>query len=409
MADITNTPRILRPTRRAVLAGAGAFVAWSQMPAIAQSEGRDPRLVVVILRGALDGLAAVPPIGDPHYAALRGDLAVGAPGREPALALDGFFGLNDAMPNLHRRYQAGEALFVHATATPYRERSHFDGQDVLESGLSAPQADRSGWLNRAIAALPVAGRIAPISGLAVSPTVPLILRGGAPVVTWTPPMFRPAGPDTADRLLDLYEARDSELAEIFAAGMDLDAMAMAGGAGNAGGARTRNAFAQVADGAAKLLLEPEGPRIAVLNSTGWDTHANEGVEQGRLSGLLGALDSGLEAFAAALQPIWPETAVVVVTEFGRTVQENGTDGTDHGTGTIAILLGGAIAGGRVIADWPGLRSEDLLDGRDLNPTIDLRAVLQGVLHDHLGLSERVLADAVFPGSLGVRPMSGLMA
>lgn len=402
---------LLRPSRRLFLGSAGAFVAWAQMPGIARAQGRDPRLVVVILRGALDGLAAVPPVGDPDYAALRGELAIGGAGREATLPLDGFFGLNDAMPNLHRRFLAGEATIVHATASPYRARSHFDGQDVLENGSMTPQGLRTGWLNRAVAALPTDGRIAPQAGLAVSTTVPLILKGAAPVLTWTPPNFQPARVDTAERLLDLYRHADPALAAVLEAGMGIDAMTMANGMtpGRDGGGNLNAAFAEVATGSARLLSDPAGPRIAVLSYDGWDTHANEGAETGRLAGLLAALDGALEGFANGISTIWAETVIVVVTEFGRTARANGTDGTDHGTGTVALLLGGAIAGGRVIADWPGLRADQLLDGRDLNPTTDLRAVLKGVLRDHLGLSEQVLAESVFPDSLGVAPIGGLIA
>jgi uncharacterized protein (DUF1501 family) len=407
MFDRLLRSSILRPTRRGFVAGAGTLVAWAQMPRFAVAAGNDPRLVVVILRGALDGLAAVPPIGDPGYAALRGDMAVGAGGHEAALALDGFFGLNDSMPNFHRRYLEGDALVVHATASPYRERSHFDGQDVLENGMPAPQAVRTGWLNRAVGILPTAGRIAPVSGLAVSPTVPLILRGEAPVLTWTPPSLRLAGTDTAERVMDLYRHQDLELARVFEMGMELDAMTMGGMQPAAG--ELRAGYTAIANGTANLLLEPEGPRVAVLSFDGWDTHTNQGVEDGRLAGLLAALDDGLETLARGIEPIWGDTAIVVITEFGRTARANGNDGTDHGTGTVALLLGGAIAGGRVIADWPGLRPEQLLDGRDLYPTTDLRAVLMGVLRDHLGLSAQALADIVFPGSDGVAPLSGLVA
>ncbi|MGD9739312.1 MAG: DUF1501 domain-containing protein [Bauldia sp.] len=397
-------PARLPLSRRTFLAATGSVVAWAGLPRVASAASRDPRLVVVILRGALDGLAAVPPIGDPDYAALRGDLAVGASGREAALPLDGFFALNDAMPNLHRRYHEGDALIVHATATGYRERSHFDGQDVLENGMPAPGAERTGWLNRAVAALPTEGRIAPASGLAISPTVPLILRGAAPVVTWMPPDFRPARSDTVQRLLDLYALQDPELARVFAAGIDIDAMAMGGMAGG-----DADAFNEIADGAAKLLVEPEGPRIAVLSYNGWDTHTNEGVEEGRLADLLVALDGALETLATGIADIWSDTVIAVVTEFGRTAAGNGNDGTDHGTATTAFLLGGAVAGGRVIADWPGVRADQLYEGRDLYPTTDLRAVLKGVLRDHLGLSEPVLYTSVFPDSIGIRPIDGLIA
>jgi len=396
------------PTRRAFLASAGAFVAWSHLPRFAFASGRDPRLVVVVLRGALDGLAAVPPIGDPDYAALRGDLAVGAPGLETALPLDGFFGLNDSMPLLHKRYGGKEALIIHAAATPYRERSHFDGQDVLESGLLVPRASRTGWLNRAVLALPAGDRVRPVSGVAASATVPLILRGEAPTVTWTPNDLQPAAADTIARLLDLYVHTDPELAAVFGAGTDLDAM-VAGMGGDEGGKGLAESFRRVAAGAGRLLADDEGPRVAVLNYDGWDTHQNAGVDSGRLANLLAALDGALDALAAELSPVWSETVVAVVTEFGRTARGNGSRGTDHGTATTAFLMGGAVRGGRVLADWPGLKPQQLLDDRDLAPTTDLRAVFKGMLRDHLGISERVLAADIFPDSTDVRPLDGLLA
>jgi uncharacterized protein (DUF1501 family) len=397
---------LLCPNRRVFLASAGAFVAWSRIPTFAKASERDPRFLVVILRGAMDGLAVVPPIGDPDYSSLRGDLAIGAPGLEPVLPLDGFFGLNDALPAFHARYLAGEALVVHAAATPYRDRSHFDGQDVLENGTAGPRAMRTGWLNRAVAALPAGEGISPIASLAASPTVPLILRGEAPTVTWTPPILQPASADTVERLLHLYKHSDPELAQVFEAGMGFD---QAGGDmdGRRGG-KPAVAFKRVAEGAGRILAREDGPRVAVISYDGWDTHFNEGAESGRLSRLLAALDEALETLAVELAPVWRDTVVAVVTEFGRTAHPNGSNGTDHGTATTAFLLGGAVKGGRVIADWPGLKPENLFENRDLAPTTDLRAVLKGLLRDHLGLSERVLGADVFPESADVRPTDGLL-
>ncbi len=163
-----------------------------------------------------------------------------------------------------------------------------------------------------------------------------------------------------------------------------------------------------ARGVAKLMAADDGPRISALAFDGWDTHANEGGPVGRLAQLLGGLDSAFAEFEQGLGARWSNTAVVVITEFGRTARINGTEGTDHGTGTVALLAGGAIAGGRVIADWPGLKDANLQDGRDLKPTMDLRAVLKGVMKDHLGLSDRVLANAVFPDSGAIKPMQGLV-
>lgn len=395
------------PSRRVFLAAAGAFTAWASMPRFAYAGTRDPRFLTIILRGAMDGLAVVPPVGDPDYQALRKDLAIGAPGLEATLPLDGFFGLNNAMPGLHQLYQDGHALVVHAAATPYRDRSHFDGQDVLESGMAGPKAIDTGWMNRVAEAIPVGEGVRPVSGLAATSTVPLILRGKAPTLTWTPPSVRPAGADTVDRLLALYAEQDPELSKVLLAGVKTDMLAGTPGERQKAGGIAAS-FREVAVGSGKLLVEEDGPRIAVLSYDGWDTHTNEGAESGRLAGLLEALDSSLAALAETMAPVWADTVIAVVTEFGRTAHANGTEGTDHGTATAAFLLGGAVKGGRVIADWPGLKLAQLYEGRDLAPTTDIRAVLKGALRDHLGLSERLLATQVFLDSIGVKPLDGLI-
>lgn len=405
----TNCPQygLLHPNRRVFLASAGAFVAWASLPRHAYAGARDPRFVTIILRGAMDGLAVVPPIADPDYPALRGDLAIGSAGLEQTLPLDGFFGLNNAMPGLHALYQAGDALIVHAAATPYRDRSHFDGQDVLESGMTGAKLSDSGWMNRVAAAIPAGEGVRPITGLAATPTVPLILRGAAPTLTWTPPELKPASVDTRDRLLDLYNHQDPAMAKVLLAGIDTDRLA-GGDKSMRSGNGMAAAFQQIAAGSARLLVEEDGPRIAVLSYDGWDTHTNEGAESGRLAGLLAALDGALTALKETLAPVWGDTVIAVVTEFGRTAKANGTEGTDHGTATTALLLGGAVKGGRVVADWPGLKDNQLFEARDLAPTTDLRAVLKGVLRDHLGVSETTLSNTIFPGSIGVRPIDGLV-
>jgi uncharacterized protein (DUF1501 family) len=410
------------PTRRNVLLASGTLFAWAYLPKLARAEGRDPRLLVIVLRGALDGLAAVAPVGDPDWVRLRGDKALTRTGATPALELDSFFALNPAMTNLHRLYKAGEATIVHAAATSYRERSHFDGQDVLESGLARPGAVSTGWLNRALASLEPAGRANPKArdAFAVGPIAPLVVRGPAPVLSWTPPRLPPASEDTLTRLLDLYRHTDPALARVLEERMGLAAIARAGGmdekpAQNGpprpGGAaaQVRAYFAESAAAAAKFLARPDGPRIGALAFDGWDTHADEGALNGRLAALLGALDGALAAIEKNMAAAWRETVVAVVTEFGRTARINGTDGTDHGTGTVAILAGGALKGGRVIADWPGLKDADLHEKRDLKPTTDLRAVLKGLLRDHLRADEAALAAKIFPDSSAAKPMAGLLA
>lgn len=394
-------------SRRSLLLGGASFAAWAYLPKFARAaDGRDPRLVVVILRGALDGLATVAPIGDPDYAGLHGSIALTADGPRAALPLDQFFALHPAMPEFARMYRDKHAAVVHAVSTPYRDRSHFDGQDVLESGYAGPGRVQSGWLNRALETLPRGDRVS--SGLAIGPTTPLVLRGAAPTVGWAPVALPQADDDTAMRLVELYRHRDPALASALTQGLQLEKAA----SGDDMKPKPGNAAAQmrlVARGAAKLMAADDGPRIAALAFDGWDTHANEGGPVGRLAFLLGGLDGALAEFESGLGNRWRNTVVVVATEFGRTARINGTDGTDHGTGTIALLAGGAVKGGRVIADWPGLRPANLYEGRDLKPTMDLRAVIKGVLQDQFGLSDRVLAETVFPDSALARPMKGLVA
>ena len=415
MTFMTFTPHV--SSRRELLLASGTLFAWAFAPKLARAEGRDPRLLTIVLRGALDGLAAVAPVGGPDWVALRGDKALTVSGQTPGLPLNSFFALNPAMPNLHRLYSSGAATIVHASATPYRERSHFDGQDVLESGVLRPGASETGWLNRALTTLAADTRVgsAKRNAFAVGPVTPLVVRGPAPVLSWTPPRLPPANDDTTMRLLDLYRHTDPALARALEERMGLAAIAGAGATkpeqrpAGGGAAQLRAYFAESAGMAAKFLAQPDGPRIGALAFDGWDTHQDEGALNGRLAALLGALDGALAAIETNMGPAWRDTAVVVVTEFGRTARINGTEGTDHGTATVALLAGGALKGGRVIADWPGLKPAQLQDGRDLKPTTDLRAVVKGLLNEHLRVDEKALAAAVFPDSAAVKPMKGLLA
>ena len=417
------------PTRRELLLASGTLFAWAYAPRLARAEGRDPRFLVVVLRGALDGLAAVAPVGDPEWQRLRGDKALMPSGASAALPLDSFFALNPAMPNLHRLYKSGAATIVHATATPYRERSHFDGQDVLESGLGSPGAADSGWLNRALASQQPGDRPGGSrDAIAIGPSPPLVVRGPAHVLSWTPRRLPPTGDDTVMRLmelyhhtdpvlarvLDLYRHTDPMLARALEERLGLATIARAGGMDGqqpraAGAGQVRAYFAESAGMAAKFLARPDGPRIGALAFDGWDTHADEGVMSGRLANLLAALDGAIAAIESEMKETWRDTVVAVITEFGRTAHINGTDGTDHGTATVALLAGGALKGGRVVADWPGLKPANLHEGRDLKPTTDLRGVLKGVLKDHLRVDEAVLASKVFPESGRVKPVAGLLA
>jgi len=405
--DCCESRTTLTTSRRALLLGGASFAAWAYVPKFARAaDGRDPRLVVIILRGALDGLATVAPIGDPEYAPLHGSIALTSDGPHAGLMLDSFFALHPSMPEFARMYRERHAAVIHAVATPYRDRSHFDGQDVLESGFSGPGRVQSGWLNRALEALPKGGRVT--NGLAVGATTPLVLRGAAPTVGWAPAALPQADDDSAARLIDLYKHRDPALATALSQGLKLEKTALGDDMKPKPGTNNVGAMRLVSRGAAKLMAADDGPRIAALAFDGWDTHANEGGPVGRLAQLLSGLDGALVELESGLGERWRDTVVVVATEFGRTARINGTEGTDHGTGTIALLAGGAVKGGRVIADWPGLKAANLYEGRDLAPTCDLRAAFKGVLRDHVGVSESVLAKNVFPDSAQVKPMQGLV-
>jgi uncharacterized protein (DUF1501 family) len=395
-------------TRREFLAltarlGAGAALLHG-LPGVSFAAATgSPPFVVVILRGALDGLSAVPPFGDPGYAAARGPIAIARPGEaHGALDLDGFFGLHPALPLLGERWHAGELLVVHATASAYRERSHFDGQNVLENGGDRPSGTASGWLNRALGAL--AGR--GVDGLALGQNVPLILRGPVPVGSWAPSRLPEVEPELLTRLRDLYSqddalsARLDEATRIGALADEQTGGTVPRGAGN-------ERLKLIAQTAGQLIAAPNGPRIAVFDATGWDTHAAEGGAEGTLAARLTGLDQVLDALRRGLGPEWARTAVLVCTEFGRTVEVNGTRGTDHGTGAAAWLLGGAVRGGRVLADWPGLALAQRHEGRDLRATTDLRGVAKGLLKDHLGIGEPALAE-VFPSSERVAPIKDLV-
>lgn len=381
---------------RRLLIGAGA--ATLALPAFAFGAATSKRLVVVVLRGGMDGLAAAPPVGDPAYATARGVLAQE---KAKTLALDATFALHPRFENLHAMYRAGEAAIVQAACTPYRERSHFDAQNVLETGGAKPYARNAGWLNAALKALPAeraAGRRE--LGLALAQQAPLILRGDAAVSTWSPSPLPDANADTIARLMDLYGKRDPGLANALQSAVAANGVAMTGMGGRVGG-RT---IAPLTKAAGQFLKQPAGPVAAVVEMSGWDTHAQQGGEAGQLAANFALLDQGLAALKTDLGSTWNDTVVVVMTEFGRTVAPNGNRGTDHGTASCAFLLGGAVRGGRVIADWPGLAPGQLNEGRDLRATTDIRAVLKGVVRDHLGVSDA----GAFPESGNVRAMDGLL-
>ncbi len=391
------------PTRRATLLGLAGVVTLGPASLALAAAPTEQRLVVVILRGALDGLAAVMPYGDGDLAGLRRELLLPEPGREKGvLDLGGFFGLHPALAGLHRMFGAGEALAVHAVAGSWRNRSHFEAQDWMEFG--AEQRLDSGWLNR-VAGLIGGGRRAASGSdlaLAVGSLMPVLLRGPGPVGSWLPLSGQAPAGDFYAKVAALH-AQDRATGAALAAGLRERGFAGATLALADEPAGDRMGFPALAGATAKLLAAADGPRLAAMELGGWDTH---GYQADRLAGPLRQLDAGLVAMKAGLGPVWARTVVLVMTEFGRTVRVNGTRGTDHGTGTVAFVLGGNVGGGKVRGDWPGLGAGQLFEGRDLAPTTDLRSVAKGVLGPHLGLSGAAL-ERVFPGSVAAAAMGGM--
>ncbi len=360
----------------------------------------EARLIVVLLRGGLDGLAAFPPYGDPEYRNHRGDLALPVGGREGARKLDGLFAMHPALADLFPLWQSGEMAVVHAAATPYRKRSHFDAQQLLESGGNKVHEWRDGWLNRAVngVAFPAGG------ALAVGESMPLILSGNTRVSSWAPARLPDAGEDFFRRV-ELLLADDPILGAALMKGLQtrnlLEDADMAG-------ERRGNSYLKTGSSVAALLKAANGPRIANIELPGWDTHVAQGTVGGRLHNRLLQLPKLVLSLRDRMGTAWDSTTMVVVTEFGRTVRPNGSRGTDHGTAAAGFLCGGAVRGGRIITDWPGLRPDQLHEGRDLKPTMDIRSVFAGLLVEHMGLSEGYLFDYVFPGGHRLRPMYGLV-
>jgi uncharacterized protein (DUF1501 family) len=364
------------PSRRGFLAGAATMLLASPRVLFAQA-ATERRFVFVIQRGAADGLATVVPYAEPAYAALRGALATDA-----SLKLDGTFALHPSLAGMGRLYASNEALFVHAVASPYRDRSHFDGQNVLETGGRQPYELKDGWLNRLVALLPRARSDA----IALASTVPMALRGAAEVTSYAPSALPQPSDDLLMRVQQLY-ADDAQLHALWSAAVDARAMA-----GEAGG-RNRQDPASLGRMAASFLAQPRGPRIAMIETGGWDTHS---AQNARLAAQLRGLDALIGALREGMGATWRDTVVLVATEFGRTAAPNGTGGTDHGTGSVAMLAGGAVEGGRVIADWPGLAPAALHEGRDLRPTLGLDALVAATCAETFRLDPAHAAKALFP-------------
>jgi len=404
--------------RRLILksfAAAGVFNAAGARFAFAATPG-DRRLVVVILRGALDGLAAAPPHGDKDYASVRGQLALQTSGAGALHDLDGFFGLHPSFANLKTLYDNKQLVVFHNICSPYRDRSHFEGQNVLESGGIQPHLLQDGWLNRALQPMGITNGD---RALAIAQTPPLMLSGKVQTGSWMPAVMPAPDELFLNQVRALY-ANDAVLKESLSNALALqaasqnamdDSSAMAAGADGQkrqGGGAYGN-LTPLFQGAGKLLAASDGPRVATLEASGWDTHVAEGAADGQLARRLQALDLAIDAMRTAMGPeVWNKTAVVMATEFGRTVHPNGSGGTDHGTGGAAFLFGGAVQGGQVKAEWVGLSSGVLKDGRDQPAKTDLRALFKGVLAQHMDVPGSALESAVFPDSTSAAPIKGLI-
>ena len=375
------------PSRRRFVIGMGGSALLTLWPGVTLLAAEtDTRLLVVMLRGAMDGLHLLSPYADPAYQRARGALAV-----TDGLKLDGSFALHPQLKFAHELYAQKQLLPLLATAPPYRQRSHFEAQDCLENGTATPSGARDGWLGRCVASM------AGVQGVAVAPVMPLSLRGAKSAQTWSPPLAQQIESNLLLQLAPLYAA-DAELAPVYEDAVNAPDVGDASRAGN------RFGLPQAMAAAAQLMTTDAGMRIGFVEDSGWDTHR---AQAATLQRKFAELDAGLKAAREGFGAAWARTAVVVVTEFGRTVAVNGTAGTDHGTGGLALVAGGGVRGGRMLGDWPGLATAQLNEGRDLLATTDLRALFKGLIGAHLRVPEATIETTVFPGSRVVRPLDGI--
>ena len=434
MKHLDQPTAVTRRSALAAAAAAGVSVSFLGRTAFAGTGGDlgKKKLVVVICRGAMDGLSVSPPVGDPDYAALRGRIAIANFGEpDGALKLDSTFGLHPALKSVHRLALDGQARIAPAVATPDRARSHFEAQDVLESGGTVAYGSASGWLNRTLQAMAPARKI---EALSVGTQAPLILRGPVQAASWSPGGLEGRDERLPRILADLY-ASDPLLGRALASGLETqdmahaaaalakaqaaeaapemaqsDAMVAAASAQPIANPRAANEAAHsMGATVAKFMTGPKGPQVVAISVDNFDTHANQGAGTGLLAGRLSALDSLLDGLSGGLGEEWKNTVIVVATEFGRTARVNGTGGTDHGTASTALLLGGAIKRGGIIGDWPTLQQSRLFENRDTAPTMDMRSLFKGVLADHLGVDRKALDGAIFPDSQAAQPAAGLIA
>ncbi len=367
--------------RRFLIASGLAGIGTVAVPGLAWAvSATAKKFIFVIQRGAADGLATLAPIGDPEFLGARG---AGAEESLSGTKLDGMFALHPAMAESAKLFAANQASFAHAIASGYRERSHFDAQNMLESGASRPYGSEQGWMGRLLTMLPTVEA----NALAIAPAVPLALRGPVTANSYAPSRLPDANADLMERLTTLY-AEDAQLSSLWAGAQATEAMAgMPANEALRGGAALGKLTAS-------LMAGPTGARVVMLETNGWDTHFQQ---QGRLGAGLTQIDALVASLRDNLGPEWNNSLVMVATEFGRTVAFNGTNGTDHGTGGLAMLFGGNLAGGgSVRADWPGLAPGKLFEGRDLRPTLRFEDFASGALAAHYGLDPAKTKRTLFP-------------
>ena len=365
----------------------GAIVALPNIGFAAANTDR--RFIFIIQRGAADGLNTVIPYADPAYAKLRGALAIDV---AQAAKLDGMFALHPSLTETAKLYAAGQALFVQAVASPYRDRSHFDAQNVLETGGSAAYQLKDGWMNRLLTLLPKAQNEA----IAFAASIPMALHGKMEVSSYAASHLPQAPDDLLLRVGQLY-ADDAQLNRLWTAAMQANNMV--------DDINAKQDPASLGKLAASFLAKANGPRIAMIETGGWDTHS---AQEARLSRQLTSLDQLIAAIRVGLGDTWQQTTIIIATEFGRTAAANGTGGTDHGTGSAALILGGDVSGGRVIADWPGLNQSNLYENRDLKPTLNLDTLIASITAASFGLDADKVASTLFPNNNRGKLMDGLI-
>ena len=387
--------------RRQTLLGLGAALTLGSRSMSFAAGNGSSRLVVINVKGGVDGLSLVAPYGDGNLRSLRAPLMAPAVRTTGGMIdLGGFYGLHPKMVQFGGLYQAGQGLVVHAVGNCASTRSHFVGQDYLQSGSG--ELLSSGWLNRASSFLPSPGSGLE-SAIAVNYTTPLLLRGSTPVSGWVPNTYQTL-PTTGINGILAAAAPDPLLGSAMQVAFNNRTTLESIQTSWSAPASNLSSLAVLARTAGEVLATSNGPRIAALETGSFDTHANQ---NGTLGNSLAELDQAIDELQLTLSSCWSNTVVLTITEFGRTAAVNGSGGTDHGTAFAVLLAGGAVAGGRVVATWPGLSASQLFEGRDLAATVDVRSILMGVLRDHLGLSSAALSS-VFPDAGSISPMNGLI-